>query len=259
VFNDTLDRLERSFAQATRFSSDASHELKTPLTIMRGEIESTLRAQPDTPRVDSLLDSLLDQTQRLSAIVENLLLLSRADAGALTLKRETIDFSAMCRELVEDAEILALQQNIKTKSEISPEIEVRGDELYLRRTLLNLLDNAIKYNVEGGTVSISATKSSSQVFFRITNTGPEIPTDQKSRVFERFYRADPSRSSEMGGSGLGLSICREIVLAHGGQIWLEQPQPGWTAFVFTLPAQGNQRTVAGPTGVPSDAELKLSA
>ena len=83
--------------------------------------------------------------------------------------------------------------------------------------------------------------------------------DQKNRVFEWFYRADPSRSSEMGGSGLGLSICREIVLAHGGQIWLEQPQPGWTAFVFTLPAQGNQRTVAGPTGVPSDAELKLSA
>ena len=258
VLNDTFDRLERSFAQATRFSSDASHELKTPLTIMRGEIESALRAQADNPRAEILLDSLLDQTQRLSAIVENLLLLSRADAGALALKREAIDFSAMCRELVEDAEILALQQNIKTKSEISAGIEVRGNELYLRRTLLNLLDNAIKYNVESGTVSISATKSGSQVFFRIANTGPEIPADQKNRVFERFYRVDPSRLSEMGGSGLGLSICREIVLAHGGQIWLEQPQPGWTAFVFALPAPGNQRTEAGPTGVPSGGELKPS-
>lgn len=259
VLNDTLDRLERSFAQATRFSSDASHELKTPLTIMRGEIESALRAQADSPKVESLLDSLLDQTQRLSAIVENLLLLSRADAGALTLKRETIDFSAMCRELVEDAEILSLQQNITTKSEISPGIQVRADELYLRRTLLNLLDNAIKYNIDGGIVSISMRKSDSEVLFEIANTGPEILNEHKNRIFERFYRVDPSRSSEIGGSGLGLSICREIVLAHEGQIWLEQPQPGWTAFVLTLPAQGNLRTAAGPTGVPSDGELKPSA
>ena len=105
VLNDTFDRLERSFAQAVRFSSDASHELKTPLTIMRGEIESALRAEVDDPRIESLLDSLLLETQRLSAIAENLLLLSRADAGALTLKKEVIDFSAMCHELAEDAEI----------------------------------------------------------------------------------------------------------------------------------------------------------
>ena len=240
VLNDTFDRLERSFAQAVRFSSDASHELKTPLTIMRGEIESTLRAEVDDPRIESLLDSLLLQTQRLSAIAENLLLLSRADAGALTLKKEAIDFSAMCHELAEDAEILSRPRSITTKAQILSDIQVGADEFYLRRTLLNLLDNAIKYNVEGGAVSISAKKSGSSVFFRIANTGPEIPKEQRDRIFERFYRADLSRSSERAGSGLGLSICREIVLAHGGQIWLEQPQPGWTAFVFTLPAPENQ-------------------
>ena len=241
VLNDTFDRLERSFAQAVRFSSDASHELKTPLTIMRGEIESALRTEVDNPRIESLLDSLLQQTERLSDIAENLLLLSRADAGALTLKREVVDFSAMCYELAEDAEILALRKNITTKSEISPGIQLCADELYLRRLLLNLLDNAIKYNVEGGTVAISAAKSGSCVFFRITNTGPEIPEEHANRIFERFYRADLSRSSETHGSGLGLSICREIVLAHGGQIWLERPRPGWTTFVFSLPVAENKR------------------
>jgi heavy metal sensor kinase len=234
VLNDAFDRLKQSFEQATRFSSDASHELKTPLTIMRGEIESALRAEADNPRVESLLDGLLEQTQCLSGIAEKLLLLSRADAGALTLRKEAVDFSAMCHDLVEDAEILALRHKITTESEISPGINVCADESHLRRILLNLLDNAIKYNVEGGTVSISLTKSGSLPLFRIANTGPEIPQEHENRIFERFYRADLSRSDDIVGSGLGLSICREIVLAHGGRIWLERPKPGWTAFVFTL-------------------------
>jgi heavy metal sensor kinase len=235
VLNDTFDRLDRSFAQAMRFSSDASHELKTPLTIMRGEIESALRAEADNPKIQSLLDSLLQQTQRLSDVAENLLLLSRADADALALKIETIDFSAMCYELAEDAEILSLRRHITTKSAISSGIQVCADEFYLRRILLNLLDNAIKYNVEGGTVAMSAARSGSYVFFRISNTGPGIPLEHTKRIFERFYRSDLSRSSVSHGSGLGLSICREIVLLHGGQIWLERPSPGWTAFVFSLP------------------------
>jgi heavy metal sensor kinase len=233
VLNDTFNRLERSFAQATRFSSDASHELKTPLTIMRGEIESALRSEVDDPRI--VLDGLLEQTERLSGIVEKLLLLSRADAGALTLRKEPLDLSAMCHELVEDAEILALRKKITTKSEISPAIVVYADESYLRRILLNLLDNAVRYNVEGGTLSISLGKSDSLAVFRIANTGPEIPPEHENRIFERFYRADPSRSSDTVGSGLGLSICRELVLAHGGDIWLERVQPGWTAFALTLP------------------------
>ena len=235
VLNDAFDRLERSFAQATRFSSDASHELKTPLTIMRGEIESALRAEVDNPRIESLLDGLLEQTEHLSAIVEKLLLLSRADAGALTLKKEPVDFSTMCHELVEDAEILALRKKITTKFEISPAITVWADESYLRRILLNLLDNAIKYNVEGGTVSISLNKSGSLAIFRIANTGQEIPQEREHRIFERFYRADPVALSDTVGSGLGLSICRELVLAHGGHIWLDRLQPGWTAFALVLP------------------------
>src|SRR5262249_27944927 len=239
VLNDTFDQLRGSFAQATRFSSDASHELKTPLTIMRGEIESALRSGLNSPETDNLLDSLLSQTQRLSTITENLLLLSRADARALILKKEAIDFSALCQDVVEDAEILGMRRNIDTKAEISPEVIVWADKSYVRQALLNLLDNAIKYNFESGAVSISLAKSGSLAIFRIANTGQEIPKDRETSVFERFYRSDASRAGDVVGSGLGLSICREIGLAHGGHIWLERTEPGWTVFVLTLPGPPN--------------------
>ena len=234
VLNHSFDRLERSFEHANRFSSDASHELKTPLTIMRGEIESALKAEVDNPRIQSLLEGLLAETQRLCDIVEKLLLLSRADAGTLTLTKEILDFSTICHELVEDAEILARPKRITTEFEISPDVKVLADESYLRRVLLNLVDNAIKYNVEGGSLSISLTKLNALAVFRIANIGSGITKEHEIHVFERFYRADSSRSSDTSGSGLGLSICREIVAAHGGQMWLDQPGSGWTAFIVTL-------------------------
>jgi signal transduction histidine kinase len=209
VLNHAFDRLERSFDQATRFSSDASHELKTPLTIMRGEIEAALKTELRDPGVEILLDGLLAETQRLCDIVEKLLLLSRADAGELTLATEILDFSSICLELVEDAQILAGPKRIGTEFEIAPEVKVVGDELYLRRVLLNLLDNAIKYNVVGGSLSISLTTLHPTAQLRISNTGPGILKEDEPRVFERFYRGDPSHSSEISGSGLGLSICHE--------------------------------------------------
>jgi heavy metal sensor kinase len=249
VLNRSFERLERRFEQATRFSSDASHELKTPLTIMRGEIEAALKAEQDNPEIQSLLESLLAETQRLCDIVEKLLLLSRADAGTLTLTKEILDFSAICHELVEDAEILAKPKRITTEFDISPGVEVLGDESYLRRVLLNLLDNAIKYNVEGGSLSISLTKSDALAVLRIANLGPGIPKEHETRVFERFYRADPSRSSSTSGSGLGLSMCREIVAAHGGQMWLDQPGSGWTAFIVTLSGPKSERPAEKKTMV----------
>jgi heavy metal sensor kinase len=252
VLNHAFDRLERSFDQATRFSSDASHELKTPLTIMRGEIEAALKTELRDPGVEILLDGLLAETQRLCDIVEKLLLLSRADAGELTLATEILDFSSICREFVEDAQILAGPKRISTEFEIAPDVKVFGDELYLRRVLLNLLDNAIKYNVAGGSLSISLTSLHPTAQLRIANTGPGIMKEDEPRVFERFYRGDPSHSSEISGSGLGLSICREIVAAHGGQMWLEQSLPGWTAFTVSLPGPklDNQVGQKGPAETP---------
>jgi two-component system, OmpR family, heavy metal sensor histidine kinase CusS len=235
VLNGTFDRLERSFAQATRFSSDASHELNTPLTIMRCEIESALKTQVNNPEIEKLLGGLLDQTQHLSTIAEKLLLLSRADVGALVLNRKKVEFSAMCQDLVEDAQVLGIRCKIKADADITPGIIVSADQSYIRQALLNLLDNAIKYNVESGAISIALKKSGSLALFRIANTGPKIPKGLEVRIFERFYRADPSRTFDVVGSGLGLSICREIALAHGGNIWLERQEPIWTAFVLALP------------------------
>jgi signal transduction histidine kinase len=234
VLNHSFDRLERSFEQATRFSSDASHELKTPLTIMRGEIEFALKSEIDNPQIQILLDGLLAENQRLCDIVEKLLLLSRADAGTLAMSKEDFDFSVTCHEVVEDAQILARPRRLSVEFDISPEVRILADEWYLRRVLLNLLDNAIKYNVDGGSLFILLAKSGDVAEFRIGNTGPGITKENENRVFDRFYRADPSRSSETSGSGLGLSICREIVAAHGGRMWLEQPRPGWTEFVVSL-------------------------
>jgi len=244
VLNNAFDRLERSFAQATRFSSDASHELKTPLTIMRGEIESALSNDSIDPQNEKLLEGLLQQTHRLSAIVENLLLLSRADAGALNLRKVAVDFSGLCQELAADAEILALRHNIDISSTIENDVQVLADEWYLRRLLLNLLDNAIKYNFYSGKVEISLTKSGDLASFRNANTGPEISEEHQTRIFERFYRTEDSRASEVVGSGLGLSICREIVLAHRGQIWMERTRPGWTVFVVNLPLAVRQLELA---------------
>ena len=244
VLNSAFDRLERSFAQATRFSSDASHELKTPLTIMRGEIESALSNDSIDPQNEKLLEVLLQQTHRLSAIVENLLLLSRADAGALNLRKAAVDFSGLCQELAADAEILALRHNIIISSAIENDVQVLADEWYLRRLLLNLLDNAIKYNLYSGKVEIFLAKSGDLASFRIANTGPEISEEHQTQIFERFYRTEDSRASEVVGSGLGLSICREIVLAHQGQIWMERTRPGWTLFVVNLPLTVRQLELA---------------
>jgi signal transduction histidine kinase len=138
---------------------------------------------------------------------------------------------------VEDAEILAKPKRITGEFEITPDVKVLADESYLRRVLMNLLDNAIKYNVEDGSLSISLTKSDGLAVLRMANIGAGIFKEHESRVFERFYRADPCRSSETSGSGLGLSICREIVAAHGGQMWLDQQASGWTAFIVTLSGQ----------------------
>jgi signal transduction histidine kinase len=138
-----------------------------------------------------------------------------------------------------------MQRNIKTKAELSPAVFVWADKSYVRQALLNLLDNAVKYNLESGIISVSLTTSGSLAMFRIANTGLEIPQDRESRIFERFYRAGVSRAGDVVGSGLGLSICREIALAHGGHIWLERQQPGWTAFVFTLPVAPDKRDDRG--------------
>ncbi len=235
VLNEMIARIRVSFEQARRFSADASHELKTPLTIIRGEIEASLRSGQLHPSVEGTMLDLLEETGRLIHIVESLLILSQADAGKFNIELGPADFGAFLDELVEDVEILASPRGIKLITDFAPGIIVNANVQFLRQVLLNLFDNAVKYNLPDGEISAQLTRLNGQAVFTISNTGANISPEDRERIFDRFHRADPSRERSTGGQGLGLSICREIIRAHGGEIWLEPSMQGWTCFRFSVP------------------------
>lgn len=235
VLNEMFDRLQRSFEQATRFTADASHELRTPLTVLRGEIEEALRASRGNPAQEKMLVSLLEQTSALQKISANLLLLARFDAGKNKLERTTFDWSAAVAQSVEDAELLATPSNVRITADLVPGLTVQGDALLLRRVLLNLIDNAVRYNQPAGEVRLTLRRENGAAVFLIANTGPGIPPAKHGELFQRFFRIDSARNRASGGSGLGLSLCREIVAAHGGSIQLGRSDEKWTEFAVRLP------------------------
>lgn len=238
VLNAMFDRLQRSFEQATRFTADASHELRTPLTILRGEIEEALRSSSGRPDQEKVLVSLLEQTGALQKISANLLLLARFDAGKSQLEKTTLDLSATVLDAVEDAELLAAPARVKISADIAPNVRVSGDAVLLRRVLLNLVDNAVRYNQPDGEVRFTLRSEGETAVFSIANTGRGIPAAKHGELFQRFFRLDSDRNRASGGSGLGLSLCREIIHAHGGTIVLGRSDATWTEFVVRLPFSG---------------------
>jgi signal transduction histidine kinase len=235
VLNGMFDRLQRSFEQATRFTADASHELRTPLTIMRGQLEDALRSGPNTAEQERLLLDLLEETSALQKTAENLLLLTRFDAGKNPLQRRPLDWSALVAEAGEDAELLAAPRHLKIETEIAAGVRVLGDATLLRRVLLNLIDNAVKYNRADGRVRLTLGLANGLATVTVANTGPGISPERRPALFERFYRPESDRNRDTGGSGLGLSLCREIVTAHEGTIALGLTATDWTEFVVRLP------------------------
>ncbi|GMU94385.1 MAG: two-component sensor histidine kinase [Candidatus Hydrogenedentota bacterium] len=224
-FNGMMERLERSFTQAARFSADAAHELKTPLTVLQGEIEQALQEAP--PQQQQTYARLLDEVQRLKIITEKLLLLARADAGQLRIQAGPFDLSAAVSELAEDAAALAAKLTIA--ADISPDVWIHADRDLLPRALHNVIDNAIKYNRDGGLIRIELRQIEGAATCRISNTG-DIPRDRRDKVFDRFVRVDAARSRRVDGSGLGLSLAREIVRAHGGELALAAVENGMVTF-----------------------------
>ncbi len=234
VFNRMLERLEQSFKQASRFSADAAHELKTPLAILQGELERTLQQAEPGSAVQRGLSDLLDEVQHLSGIVRQLLLLSLADAGRMGLHRVELDVTALLLDLVEDIELLAPDLTVQT--EIAKALLVVGDRDLLIRVLQNLLSNAIKYNLPQGWIRIVAYRQRDQIVVTMRNRSADTHIGDRDRIFDRFYRGDPARTRKVEGVGLGLSLSREIVQAHGGTLILEETPPGETAFTLTLVA-----------------------
>jgi heavy metal sensor kinase len=241
VFNGMLARLDDSFNRTREFTLHASHELKTPLTVLCGETETALRDESLSVAERERAASQLDELRRLARIVDGLTLLAKADAGQVALKLEPVRFDELVRDNFADAQILAEPQGIRVELKGCEEITVSGDRHRLRQLLLNLADNAVKYNQPQGRVTMSLRRADGAAEFTIANTGAGIPPEVLPRVFDRFYRGDPSHSLTVDGCGLGLSIAKWIVSAHNGTINIESMPDKITTVTIRLPlAQENK-------------------
>jgi signal transduction histidine kinase len=207
--------------------------LKTPLSILQGELEQALQEAETGSRQQQVYGELLEEVQRLKTIIRRLLLLSLADAGQLELNLRPLDLTATVNALREDLEVLA--PRLTVDCDLQTEVWVQADAELLEQVLQNLASNAIKYNRDGGTIALSLRKDAEVAWLTVSNTGPGIPPEDRERVFDRFYRVDKARSREVEGVGLGLSLAREIALAHHGDLLLTDSAPGLTVFVLTLP------------------------
>jgi two-component system, OmpR family, sensor kinase len=240
-FNSLLDRLSQSFERQQRFMADASHELRTPVAILRGEAEVTL-SKPERSQKEyrESLEVLHKEAERLTHIVEDLFTLTRADAGQYSLQLEDFYLDELLAECVHSARTLAFAKNISLNLAEPLECPIKADESLLRRMILNLLDNAIKYTPEGGRVDVACTQIAGNYVLTISDTGVGIPPELQPRIFERFFRADQARSrSDHNGSGagLGLAISRWIAEAHHGRLELTRSGATGSTFTAHLPAE----------------------
>ncbi len=234
VLNSTFDRLQSSFDRQSRFTSDASHELRTPISVMLSQIQLTLSRERTPSEYRDALHACQRAVQRMRRLTESLLVLARMDAGEEPLQRQRFDLTELVRDCVELSRPMAWENDVEFLCDL-PHVEAVGDEDRLAQVILNLASNAIHFNTRGGKVRISVTRSDNSAQIKVSDTGPGIAGQDLPHIFERFYRADKSRSKSHGSSGLGLSICQSIVAAHGGSIDVHTVAGEGTTFVVTLP------------------------
>jgi signal transduction histidine kinase len=237
TLNEMIERLETSFGALRRFTADASHELKTPLAVLRADVE---RAMSPTTRKDEravALEEALEQVTRMAELVNSLLTLARADEGRLEVVQDRIVLDDLAREIVETARLLGEEAGVHIESPAIEPAEVRGDLMRLRQLFLNLVTNAIKYTPRGGTVTIALTRVGEEAHFSVKDTGIGIAAADLPYIFDRFWRADRSRSraAERGGFGLGLAICQWIAHAHGGSLTVQSRLGRGSTFTAQLP------------------------
>lgn len=244
VFNELLGRLESSFEQMRRFTADVSHELRTPLTAIRSVGEVGLRERRDAEAYRAIIGSMLEEVDRLGGLVDRLLTLSRAEIGQTKLSRDAIDLGALAEDVVSQLGVLAEEKDQSLTVEVTGAPRGLGDRLVLRQSLMNLVDNAIKYSPNGGRIRVRAWETpTNQAMVSVSDSGPGIADDVRARIFERFNRAGSPRADEMaGGSGLGLSIAKWAVEVNGGQLNLEAAdRDGGATFRITLPQPRSQK------------------
>ena len=235
-FNHVLARLGHALAEQRRFMADASHEFRTPVSIIRTAAEVTLsRPTREAEEYREALDAIAQQSGRLGRLVDDMLVLARADAGGYPMSTTDVDLGEIARASVRDLALQANERQIVMTTDVPVAAFVRGDEALLRRTIVNLVHNAIVYTPVGGRVGVKLSGNDETVELRVWDSGPGIAPEDRARVFERFVRLDPARGG--GGAGLGLAIARWIVDAHGGSLALEQSGQGGSVFLLRLPAR----------------------
>jgi len=218
ALNRMIQRLEEAFQTANRFSADASHELRTSLTVIRGELEVLLKSPSLASEAADRLAEVLEEVERLTWTVEGLLLVSRLETGEGQMKRQILDLGSMAGSVADQMELLGEEKRLTMSREIVPGVFVEGDEVRLKQVVVNLLDNAIKYTPEGGALSLRVRSESDHAILELTDTGIGISPSALPRVFERFYRAEEARAGGIEGTGLGLAIVHSIIEAHGGSV-----------------------------------------
>jgi len=238
ILNSMLQRLDTSFKQQARFVADASHELRTPISVLSMHCELALSRERKPDEYQKTLTTCLRASDRMRSLVEDLLMLAKADSGQLVMRNEAIDLSLIIDESVQLLVPLADRHQVTLHTKTSS-VLCRGDSNHLLRLVSNLLSNAILYNKPQGTVSIELNQSDGATTLRITDTGCGIPSDEIPKLFDRFYRVDEARSRETGGSGLGLSICQSIAVAHSGRLEIKSQQDVGTTVGLTLPQEAS--------------------
>jgi heavy metal sensor kinase len=238
--NHMINRLEEAVQGSKRFVADASHELRTPLTVMRGEIESLMAGRDVAPRIRETLGSLLEEVDRLAAVVEGLLALSRLDAGEARSEWVRFDLGELVATTADQMSLLAEDKDITVTCEATAHVCIDGDRSRMKQLVVNLLDNAIKYTPSGGSVRLRVVREDGQALFEVADSGIGIPQDALPYVFERFFRVERSRTREQGGAGLGLSIVKSICAAHGASVDVHSSPDRGSRFRVRLPLAASE-------------------
>lgn len=256
--NRMISRLDDSFQHINRFSADVSHELRTPLTILRGELETIARQRISTEHME-MIGSALEETDRLSKIVDQLLSISRLDAGEACREVIRLDLGALLTSTADQLRLLADEKSIALKFNVVPNVFVEADQVRLRQVVANLLDNAIKYTQEGGAVEVSVSALENIAVLQVEDNGVGISPASLPHIFERFYRSDFARSRSTGGSGLGLAIVKAICVAHGADVKVHSTEGRGTSFRVEWPLADGAARVAERMSTGGLAEVTKAA
>jgi heavy metal sensor kinase len=235
TLNEMLDRIERGVMDRRRLVADASHALRTPLAVMRAEVDVSLRGDVLPLAAQEVLTSAREEVDRMSRTVDNLLAMAEADEGRLELLTVPVNL----RQAIDDAagplRMLASAKDVSLVADGGP-LETQADPQRLQLALTNLIENAIRFTPPGSSVRVTTWRRESEVGVTVSDEGPGIPVEDRERLFHRYYRAESARGRNVGGSGLGLAICHEVAIAHGGRLWLESTPGGGSAFLLALPS-----------------------